>query len=321
MPVKITEILRKWPFKVIFGVFGIILVLSAVFFCRKPVILVTDSAFNVLYGKERAQTKALLLSLSLFRPIKTIVIAEGAGPDLVVQGATSLSRRPFAVFFPYRYGKAARRYAEGKPDIPVVVLAGREGPQSSAGGNSLPESLLWVNTDTVTDLYRVGLFAGVFARYDSQKREETGEGLNGSEEIIALFHERPNNEEKTAFLRGLREQKWGGSPLFSQIPAETVLVSAVICNDSAILEEENARSLIIFTWMDPALAPRKTLAVFDDAPWTQIGPALAFLKKGVQNGMVPSDIIICGRDKAQKIVYNELKEIKTLKKRTENADN
>ena len=295
---------KKRSFTAIFAGLIIILALIVVFFCRKPVILVTDNAFNVLYGKKRGLFKQFSLSLSLFRPVKTIAIAEGAGPDLVAQGAAGLSRRPLAAFFPYRYKDGALRYLQIRPGSPVIILAGRK-PHKEEGN----DSAFWFYTDTVTDLYRAGGIAGLFAGYDRQNRD------------IALFYKEIDNSEKEAFIEGLEDQKWSGSPLFSPDSAEINLACALILEDFRFSEEEKSRSLILFSWMDPVLAPQRTLAIFDDSPWAQISPALDLIGKGEQSGSIPSGIIVCRGDKTQKSLYNGINRIKNLKKRTENTDN
>ena len=320
------RILKQWPIRVALLLFILILLLMVAFFSRRPVILVTDRAFNVLYGVKRSRNKQFFLSVRLFRPIKTITMAEGAGPDLVAQGALSLSRRPFAVFFPYRYREAAWRYLTSRPDSPVVVLAGREIQDTSETGHNMLESAaivppLWIHTDSETDLYRAGVLAGIFVRYEKQNGENAGNWGDIVNQEIALFHEGLNNEEITAFIAGLEEQQWTGFPLYSPDLAETDLSCAVILDNFRFLPEVEVNSLIFFSWMDPALVPRKTIAIFDDSPWAQIGPVLDCMKQSRQNALIPSEVIFFRGDKIQKDVYNEINKLKTLKKKVENADN
>ena len=298
------------------GVF--LFLLLVIFFCRKPVILVTDNAFNALYGQKRSQFKLFALSISLARPIKTIAIAPGAGPDLVAQGAASLSRRPFAVFFPFRYREAALRYQSTRPGSVVVILAGRKTQDSwqNYQEDGPGTKLLWIYTDTETDLYRAGAFAGFLAHFTKENQEYGGDGAPATE--IAVFHDGLKNEEENAFLQGLEAQQWFDTPLFSPDLAEINLICAILMKETRFSEEEKARSLILFSWIDPVLAPRKALAIFDDSPWTQIGPALDLIKTGRTNGLIPSEIFVRRGDKLQKSVYNEINRLKTLKKGAEN---
>ena len=302
-------ILKKKPIKAFCICLTLVLLLTGVFFCRKPVILVLDRPFAALYGESRRQKKQFALSLGLFRPIKTVNIAEGSGPDLAAQGAAGLSRRPFAVFFPYRYREGARRYRKNQPDTPVIILGGRNKNLELSNSNEP----LWVWTDTKTDLYRAGIFAGIAARQAA--------GVHGRG--IALYWDEPGEAEKAAFQRGLREQQWYNEPLLSPDSEDDEYACAVFLSDFPLPlnEEAGGGSFILFSWMDPSIVPQRTLAVFDDSPWAQIGPVLENIKKGAAAGFIPSDIIIPGTDKTLKMIYKEINEQKTLKYGGENADN
>ena len=312
--ISIGRIFQKLLFRIALSVFTLILLLAILFFCRRPVILVSDRAFDILYGQGRSQCKRISLSLNLFRPIKVISIAEGAGPDLVVRGVMSLSRQPLAVFFPFRYKEAARHYLDKMPGSRAVILAGRKLPEygyeaeASQGSTAIP---LWINTDTVTDLYRAGIIAGIFTQYDNLVPWQG----------IALVHEGLGEEEKSAFVRGLEAQQWAGTPVFLSDLTVKDLSCAVVLKDFHFYGEESARSLIFFTWLDPALASDKTRAIFDDSPWAQIGPVLKNIRKGKQDGLIPSEIILNRGDKEHNDVYNEINRIKILKLKAENADN
>ena len=310
--IKISMILKNRPGKAVFAVLALILFLTAVFLCRKPVILVTDRPFTVLYGEKRARIKQITLSLRLFRRIRTINVAEGAGPDIVAQGAAGLSRRPWAVLFPYRYRESARQYLQARPGFRVVILGGRRSP--TPGGAEIPEPL-WLCTDTETDLYRAGVLAGIAAR----AKADTGG--------IALYGEGLGEAEKTAFSRGVAEQ-WSGTPLFSPDPSDAAgIACAVAAGNYHFSREEAPQTVVLFTWMDPALAPRNTLAVFDDSPWVQLPLALNFLKTkaiGAENGaggLIPSHITLLGGGKALKKEYIAINSIKSLNYMGEKADN
>ena len=326
MPVKITDILKKWPFKVLFGFLALVLIFTVFFFSRKPVILVCDKSFNAIYGEKRADFSRFTLSLSLLRPVKTIAMTPDAGPDLVVQGAMSLSRRPFAVFFPYRYREAAARYLNGKPDSTVVVLAGRKPFDAQIDDLNDPQSdgqgkLIWFYTDTETDLYRAGAFAGIFGQYFLQNLQNSEEGVIKFRQKIALFNNDLNNVEKSAFTEGLEAQQWSAQPFFLSNSTEEDLICAVLLKEFRFPEEGTVDSLILFSWIDPELAPRRTLVIFDDSPWAQIGPALDVIRNGGTEFLLPSRIIVSGADKTLKSVYNDINKLKTLKKTGKNADN
>jgi hypothetical protein len=270
---------------------------GTVFLCRPPVVLVGDRAFTLVYGEKRSRARQLVLSVLLFRPVKTVTLAEGAGPDLAAQAAAARSRRPRGVFFPYRYREGARRYLRDRPGAPVVVLGGRRDALAEGPGEG-PEPL-WLYTDTLTDMYRAGAIAGVLA----------GEGTP------ALYREGLSEAEKAAFSRGL-----GRSPLFSGPVRDAACVVLGGPGDDYFREETSA-PLVLFTWTDPAFVPRTTAAVFDDSPWTQLRAGLELLKKGEGEGRVPSEIRVFLRAKEQKAEYKAVNRLKTLKYSDETADN
>ena len=284
------------------------------FFSRKPVLLVTDTPFELLYGEKRSKQRQYSLSLQLFRWIKTIRIAEDAGPDLVAQAAASLSRRPFAAIFPYRYREGAQRYFRDRPHLNVIILGGRNSDKNPVSSHNSEPAPLWLFTDTETDLFRAGAISGLFA---------LGEGV-GTHWDIALYMEEPGEMEKMAFNRGVAEY-WPAGPLFSPELGENSLVCAVLVNNFRISMEDIPRSLIFFSWMDPLMASGNTLALFDDSPWSQMKAALALLQSGIDNSpginLIPSEIILTGQEMMPKNLQFEVNKVKNLRYWQENADN
>lgn len=306
-------IIGKKYFQVIFVFFTLLLLPAAVFFCRKPVVLVGDRAFDAIYGEKRAEYSRFALSLRFFRPIKTIAMVPGAGPDLVCQGAISLSRRPFAVFFPYRYREAAGRYLQARPGAAVAVLAGRELPDEGAGYDSGEPGLpLWFFTDTETDLRRAGAFAGVFARFCLQNPVLNEDGIVQTTQKVAVFYDKLSETEKAAFKAGLENQGYTPQPLFLADPPEEQIACAVLIDSFQAVSDWSAESLIIFSWLDPAMAPGRALAIFDDSPWAVLGPALIMINKEKPLNLVPSTIIVKRGDKTRKALYYEINKLKTL---------
>ena len=293
---------------------AIIVLLTIAFFSRKPVLLVTDRPFELLYGEKRSRQRQYTLSLQLFRRIKTIRVAEDAGPDLVAQAAESLSRRPFAVLFPYRYREGAKRYLRDRPYLNVIILGGRNREENPLPGPNDHPAPLWLFTDTETDLFRAGAISGLFA---------LGEGV-GTHWNIALYMERPSEMNSNAFSRGVAEY-WPAGPLFSPDNSEHSLICAVLVNSFHFSEENSHRALIFFSWMDPLMASGKTLAVFDDSPWTQIRAALALLQSGYDStdglNIIPSEIIVIGEEIMPKSLQFEVNKVKNLRYWPENADN
>jgi hypothetical protein len=288
--------------------------LGAVFLCRRPVILVSDRPFNLLYGENRVLMRRVTLSLRLFRPVKTVNIAGGAGPDLAAQAAAGLSRRPYGVFFPYRYREGALRYLSNRPGFPVFILGGRmhtplpavRAPEGTAGQD---EAAFWFFTDTETDLYRAGVLAGFLALT--------------AEAPPALSQEGLEPDEMEAFVRGLRDQRWLEEPLLppfsGQMPKPACVV--LLGKEDPYLYEWPEASLLLFTWTNPALLPRRTLAIFDDSPWAQLGPALELFRKGEPGGFIPSELRFLGPIKEQKQGNIDINRLKTLKYKPISTDN
>jgi hypothetical protein len=287
------------------------LVVTAGFFSRKPVVLVTDKPFNQLYGESRARFEKYALSFRIFRQVKTIAVAEGAGPDLVAQAAASLSRQPLAVFFPYRYREGARRYLKDRPGSVVVILGGRNRREAANKGEEEPR---WFYTDTVTDLYRAGVLAGELALQDPE---------GGA---AALYQSGLSDAEKTAFNQGVKDQGWDENPLISSNNNEITsrfsgkgIACLVLLRKGDSRFFEDSGSLALFTWLDPALVPGKTAAIFDDSSWAQLGPALKLLKKGENNpetadfGLIPSKLTITKRYHGKKMGAIGINRIKSLK--------
>jgi hypothetical protein len=217
----------------------------------------------------------------------------------------------------------------------VVILGGRnrEAESLPPGPENAQDEPLWLYTDTETDLYRAGVFAGIIARAE----EEQGSHPEGNLDFgdprspaappgIALYYEESNTREITAFNRGL-QVFWPGNQLLSPNLEEKNLACAVLLRNIRFNSEgEGPRTLILFTWMDPVLAPRRTLAVFDDSPWAQIGPAMEYIKQGAiareeTGGLIPSEITVLRGDKTLKNQLNQIKKQKSLRYSAESADN
>jgi hypothetical protein len=313
----------RWKLVALAAAAILVLALTAIFFGRKPVVLVSDQPFNELYGKRRIRLEKRAVSFRFFRQVKTIEIAEGAGPDLVAQAAASLSRRPFAVFFPYRYREGARYYLKDRPGTVAVILGGRMRSEA-AREESEPR---WFYTDTAADLYRAGVLAGELDLRASLQ------GTFQERGAAALYQSGTSDAEKNAFSRGVQDQGWDGQLLVSSNnePASRFLEKGIVCltllgrSDSRFFADPDF--LILFSWADPALASEKIAAVFDDSPWAQLSPAIKLLKKGTsspetpESGLIPSKLTILIQNSKQKMGKIAINRIKSLKYREENSEN
>ena len=231
----------------------------AVFLLRSPVLIVTDSSFDQLYGAKRLRLKAIRNSLELFRRVVSVSVDESAGPGLVALAAEGAARSPEAVLFPYRYLQGAQVYREGHPNVAVLVFGG------PAGAPKTPDSapaLSFVYTDTAGDLYRAGLCAAFF--------------VQGNDGVLVFTGGNLSNQYREAFRRGLRDQGFLGNPVFlddsADYPSYSGIGCVVVAGPAAKFLEQNLKiPVILFSWTDPAITPRSVKLVFDDSL-----PALAF---------------------------------------------
>jgi hypothetical protein len=273
--------IRRW--RTLFVFFGILIVLGiglCLLFFRAPVIIVTDAPFNALYGFRRSQIKSIEISLTLLRRVKPVLIAENAGPDMVVFTVEEFEPSPYCVLFPYRYNEGAGRYAEQFPHVPVFILGGRnQDPQI--------EGTIFVGTDVRTDLYRAGQCAGIIAQNDGK-------------EILFFQNEVISAENQDAFLVGLREQGSEKVPKYLSITenySDNQSISCVIMNGQAasFLDQNTEIPVILFSWVDPDLTATSVKLIFDDSPWA-LATRVVNMIPGENGGrFIPSAILIPGR--------------------------
>lgn len=271
---------------------------AAGFLFRKPVILVTDSAFHSLYGRNRSLVRQITLSVVLFRQVKGVMVAETSGPDMISLAVRRASVRPYAVFFPYRYREGARRYLKDQPGTPAVVLADREMPEFAGGETGL--SPAWFSTDTELDYYRAGYGAGSLA-YERRDVSRTRR-----REILVFQDEDRRSRDQEAFSRGLNDfwkaktgspydgnlvfpgYSWTASADFPQ-NTDCIVISGIGDVFFRAKKEDFASvPLVFFTWLDPEALPYETALVFDDSPWALLPGAVRTLKRG--RGRIPSEI-------------------------------
>lgn len=283
---------------------GIVLALGVpvlVFFSRPPVLIVIDVPFSSLYGgTRRTLLRQVFASLVLFRQVKPVKIAEGAGPDVLVfaveeAASRSLSRRPHCVLFPYRYSQAALRYREQFPGIPAILLEGRaDGGAATAG-----DGLFIFRNDQERDMYRAGLCAAI---------------LNGGNRgKIVVFQDRSIEDAgRNAFMEGLRQEGNRMEPLFLdgfyELSDFSDLSCVVLAGSGAEYFEQNLTHPVIFyTWLDPDLTSPEVVLVFDDSPWALAAPAVKMIAENRNEGRIPSDLLILSARIADKDILRRLK--------------
>jgi hypothetical protein len=276
--------------------------LGGIFFLRSPVLVVTDITFYQLYGTLRFRQRGIMNSLELFRRVIPVVIAENAGPELAAFAVEGASRSARAVLFPYRYLEGARFYKDRNPDIPVLVMGVSSGSSRRGEENSADAALVFVTTDTVSDLYRAGLCAALLMG-------ETRGALLFSDGILSEAH-------REAFREGLRFQGFWEAPVFADLSGDYSSFSnigcVVVAGPAASFFERNHRiPIILFSWLDPALTPRTVKLIFDDSHWALAAEALrAFARSGASE---TGEILVSSRPTVLRARIEEKNDFRKLR--------
>jgi len=252
-----------------------------IYFARAPVLIVTDQAIIPLYGEARIRRETFSASLSLFRPVHNIFVADDAGDDIVQFAIADVSLRPFCVLFPHRFARSARLYSEQRPQVRVVVLEGRYGelfPES--GGNF--NGFFTYKTDIEADFFTAGLAAGAL---------HSGNGR------IAVFLEPRIAEAGSFFMQAVNSQEnppeTSFFTSFSQYSGISGLSCVVLAGQGAeFLEDSNGIPVILFSWIDPSLAPANVILIINDSPWAQAVQAVKMAAAGIDPGRIRSKLII-----------------------------
>ena len=275
-----------------------------VFFARSPVLVVSDHSSILLYGASRIRQETQRSSLALFRPVKSVVVADDVGDDIIQFAIVEISARPFCVLFPLRFAQAARLYREQNPAVPVILLEGRyaedANPAAAVIGSGTGDYFLY-KTDVAADFYLAGLAAAVL---DGEK--------NGQ---IAVFLEAHiQTQAGEAFLRGLDYME---KPLqttfftsFSQFSGISDLSCVVLAGVGVdYLDKYAGVPVIFFTWAEPSIIPFDVVVVFNDSPWIQAARAAGMAAARIADGQIQSErIILSGRD-IDKVTLQKLRKL------------
>jgi hypothetical protein len=251
-----------------------------VFHTRPPVLVVADMSFIELYGESRMRRENFRSSLSLFRPVKTVAIADDSGDDIVQFAIEEISSRPLCVVFPQRFISAAQLYREQNPQILVILLEGRLSRRTYSDLNDI----FVYKTDIEADFYRAGVSAALIEG-----------GKNGK---IAVFVEtRLQRQCREVFLSAFGELEEPPEPSFytsysqySEIPELSCVVLAGIGTE--YIENFSGIPVVFFTWIDPSMMPNDVVLVVDDSPWAQVREAVRMAAAGSEQGLIQSNFLI-----------------------------
>jgi hypothetical protein len=265
-----------------------IFIMGVMFFLRPPVVLITDRAYDQLYGRFRGMKMRAEASLKLFRWIKTVVIAENAGTDVAVFAVGAASKKPFCVLFPYRYYREGEQYVQDYPGVPAAVLLGRI--RESPARISLPV----IRTDTEKDCFTMGRVAAAFAGEQNRGNEVDGESWRPGE-ILFLRDDLVAPGDGEAFNQGLKSEEYPHPPVDVRTGVEYTVPGTVACvvltgSAESFLGQNLRVPVILVSWLDPAVTNSMVKIVFDDSPWAQVVPAAAMAVGEREIEGIPSKI-------------------------------
>ncbi len=250
----------------------ILLGVASFYVLRLPLVIVSDDAFETLYGERRAANARLMSSFELLRPVRIAMVASSASAEAAADAAEFAGggKQPAGVLFPDRYLAGARIYSARFPERKVFVIGDRPEVGAPAraddgrtvAGNEEP-ALIFFGPDREKDLYRAGMIAGLMPK-QGRPAVRLGSSFNKS-----------MDEASSAFSAGLASSGSNAEPLFLR-PGDTLPVSAE--NISILVDGSPSMGLpsnawisiprIVFSWIDPGLADPSVLLLIDDSPYS-----------------------------------------------------
>ncbi|GAB1483821.1 hypothetical protein MASR2M78_26370 [Treponema sp.] len=239
----------------------------AVFYARKPLLIVGDEAFDVLYGETRIEGLRLVSSLRIFRPIRRIRVDLSASKESIARSVLENLPHAYAAIFPARYEEAAKLCSL---ELKSLVLG------LSRGDSARDPQLLYAVSDRELDFYRAGRAAALY-----------------SSNVILSVAPTRSDMFIESFKRGFRDS--GNENLVFIVSGESGFLDFEDYGCIVIADFEKNKAytelkrvpLILFTWMSPLFLPKESVLSFDDSVWAQLNSLHKLLIKG-QSGLIPS---------------------------------
>jgi hypothetical protein len=281
-----------------------VLVVYTVFLARRPVLVVVDESFLMLYGEKRAKREISLSSLDLFRKIKPVPVEDDAGEDIVLVAVNETSKRPYCVIFSLRFARAARLFREQSPQIPAIILEGRypeaSNPSSFAIGSDLDDYFLY-KTDISADFSRAAQAVLIL------DREKNGK-------IVIFTDTNTQSQAKEAFSQVLNELGKTNQTLFltnfSQFNAADDISCVLMAGSgSEYMDKHKDVPVILFSWIDPEFLPVDTVLVLNDSPPALLAQAVRMAGVGMTKGQILSKTVILRGNGIDRLTIRKLRKI------------
>jgi hypothetical protein len=239
----------------------------------------------MLYGADRIRRESSRASFALFRPVRSVVVANDASDDIVQIAITDVSSRPFCVLFPFRFARAGVIYHEQNPNIRVVILAARHSIESMPSTGQA-EYFIY-KTDIEADFYRAGIAVAAI-------------GMSNNEKIVLFLEPDIQLQAREAFLRGINDQ---GSQLETHFFTDFSDFHGILDFSCVIFagtgfeyfDEISGVPVVFFSWLDPSLVSADAILVIDDSPWAQAVQAVTLAAAGQRDGLILSKFLILDR--------------------------
>ncbi|MDR2543379.1 MAG: hypothetical protein LBC80_08040 [Treponema sp.] len=288
-------------------IFLLTLVLVIVFNLRSPVLIVAEQAFVGFYGEKRIRKETLFASITLFRPVKNIFVANDAGDDIVSLAVSENSSEPFCVIFPLRFVRAAQVFQRQNPQVPVVILQGRFLENQNLALSSVYRNnsdFLFYKTDITSDFYRAGLAAAAFDNgkngtimifvcpdIDSSVRNDFIQGVKDYEHRPKSSGRAQANDDEMEIIG--RNTRTHPNTVFFTSFSQFVEVSDLSCvviigAGTEYMEKKTDVPVILFTWLDPSLVPDNVVLVVNDSSWAQVVHIVRLWGSEEALGFIPS---------------------------------
>jgi hypothetical protein len=273
--------------------------LSYVFFLRPPIILVSDIYAYALYGADWERMRLLSVSLKARRPVRIYRLMEETASQTISDNIVKASKEPHSVFFPGRFGDAARIYGdyirqEGNQKTKTILL------QDNSRVQQAPDNIVSAVSGTEIDYYRAGYCAALlsadYLAAAAAAALATGSPAIPQGEIVFIYDTQPAGVCREAFISGTSDAGFTGTTNFA--PGRDSLVndrvSCIVVEGPATGVLSAARQpLIVLTWFyNKNYLQHNIMIHIDDSPYALIPKIIEDPLKDGSVIKIPADFTI-----------------------------